>query len=121
MPELQEGQHTGEFIVSEGNGTISRQTVTALSGDTLEAGAVLGKVGPSGKHNVLNPAGADGSQVAAGILYDAVDASAADTEGVAVVRLAEVHGGELVWPDGITTTQKGIALTALANLSIIAR
>jgi hypothetical protein len=121
MPELQEGQHTGEFIVSEGNGTISRQTVTVLSGETLEAGAVLGKVGASGKYKVLNPAGADGSQVAAGILYDAVDASAADTEGVAVVRLAEVHGGELVWPDGMTTTQKGIALTALANLSIIAR
>jgi hypothetical protein len=32
----------------------------------------------------------DGSEAAAGILYDAVDASAADAEGVAIVRLAEV-------------------------------
>jgi hypothetical protein len=31
-----------------------------------------------------------------------VDASAADTEGVAIVRLAEVNAAELVWPAGIS-------------------
>jgi hypothetical protein len=121
MPELQEGQHAGEFIVSEGNGTISRETITVLSGETLEAGAVLGKVTASGKYKELDPAAVDGSEAAAAILYDAVDASAADTEGVAILRLAEVHAGELVWPDGITPTEKTTALGELAALTIIAR
>ena len=43
-----EGRYAGEFIVSEGNGKISRETTTVLSGQTLQAGAVLGKVTASG-------------------------------------------------------------------------
>lgn len=43
MTTLTEGQHAGEFIVSE-EGTRSREAVTVLSGQDLSAGAVLGKV-----------------------------------------------------------------------------
>ena len=122
MPELQEGRYAGEFIVSEGNGTISRESITVLSGEILEAGAVLGKVTASGKYKALDPAATDGSQVAVGILYDAVDASAADAEGVAIVRIAEVNAAELVWPDGITPTEQTTALAQLALLpGVIAR
>jgi hypothetical protein len=121
MPELQEGRYAGELIVSEGNGKISRETIIVLSGETLEAGAVLGKVTASGKHKVLDPAAVDGSEAAAGILYDAVDASAADAEGVAIVRLAEVNAAELVWPDGISWGEQTTALGELAALTIIAR
>ena len=64
MPELQEGRYAGEFIVSEGNGSISRETITVLSGETLEPGAVLGKVTASGKYKALDPAAADGSEAA---------------------------------------------------------
>jgi Bacteriophage lambda head decoration protein D len=56
MAELQEGRYAGEFIVSEGNGSISRETITVLSGETLQAGAVLGKVTASGKYKALDPA-----------------------------------------------------------------
>ena len=121
MPELQEGRYTGEFIVSQGNGSISRETITVLSGETLEAGAVLGKVTASGKYKALDPAAADGSEAAAGVLYGAVDASAADAEGVALIRLAEVNAAELVWPTGITGGEQTTALGELAALSIIAR
>ena len=34
MPELQEGRYAGEFVVSEGNGKISRESITVLSGET---------------------------------------------------------------------------------------
>jgi Bacteriophage lambda head decoration protein D len=121
MPELQEGRYAGEFIVSEGNGKISRETITVLSGETLEAGAVLGKVTANGKYKELDPAAVDGSEVATGILYDAVDASAADAQGVAIVRLAEVNAAELVWPAGITAPEQTTALGELAALNIIAR
>jgi Bacteriophage lambda head decoration protein D len=121
MPELQEGRYAGEFVVSEGNGTISRETITVLAGETLQAGAVLGKITASGKYKELDPAAVDGSEAAAGILYDAVDASAADAEGVAIVRLAEVNAAELVWPAAITAPQQATALGELAALTIIAR
>jgi Bacteriophage lambda head decoration protein D len=90
-------------------------------GQVLEAGAVLGKVTASGKYKALDPAAVDGSEAAAGVLYGAVDASAADAEGVAIVRLAEVNAAELVWPAGITGGEQTTALGELAALSIIAR
>src|SRR5512133_3016322 len=121
MPELSEGRYAGEFIVSEGNGSISRETITVLSGQNLEAAAVVGKITASGKYRALNPAASDGSQAGAGVLYDAVDASGTDTEGVAIVRLAEVNAAELIWPAGITGGQKTTALGQLASLNIIAR
>jgi hypothetical protein len=117
MPVLNEGRYAGEFLVSEGNGRISRETITVLSGETLEAAAVLGKVTASGKYKALDPA----AEVAAGILYVAVDASAADAEGVAIVRLAEVNAAELVWPAGITGPEQTTALGELAARDIIAR
>jgi hypothetical protein len=61
MPERQEGRYAGEFVVSEGNGKISRETITVLSGETLKAAAVLGKVTASDKYKVLDPAAVDGS------------------------------------------------------------
>ena len=44
MTEVTEGQHKGEFLVTEAEGSLSRETVTALSGQTLQPGHVLGKV-----------------------------------------------------------------------------
>jgi Bacteriophage lambda head decoration protein D len=66
----------------------------------------LGKVTASGKYKAFDPAAVDGSEAAAGILYDPVDASAADIEGVAIVRPAEANAAELVWPEGITAPEQ---------------
>lgn len=44
MPELTEGQHKAEFLISEAEGTLSRETITVLSGQNLKPGHVLGKV-----------------------------------------------------------------------------
>ena len=52
---------------------------------------------------------------------EAVDAAAADAEGVAIVRLAEVNAAELVWPAGITGPEQTTELGELAALNIIAR
>ena len=121
MPVMTEGQHAGEFVVSEGNGTISRETVTILNGRTLEPGTVLGKVTTSGKYREIDPVATSGAEVAIAVLYDAVDASAGDAPGVVIARLAEVHGGEIVWPDAITDPQKQTAIDQLASATIIVR
>jgi hypothetical protein len=39
-----EGQHAGEFLLSEAPGNLSRENVTVLSGQNLKAGAVVGRV-----------------------------------------------------------------------------
>lgn len=43
MPSLTEGKHTGEFILSEANGDLSREQIIVLSGENLKAGHVLGR------------------------------------------------------------------------------
>jgi hypothetical protein len=121
MTVYTEDTHAGEFLVSEANGHLSRETITVLSGQDLAAGAVLGKVTASGKYRAVQPGASDGSEVAAGVLYDAIDATEADTVGAAIVRLAEVNAAELVWPAGITGGQKTTALSELAQSYVIAR
>ena len=213
MTVLTEGQHTGEFLVTEANGSLSRETVTVLSGQNLKPGHVLGKVavgtatgaavsgntgngtigtvsagatakagvytatciepaanggtftvedpdgvnvgtalvgaaftGPvvftiadgttdfvsgdrftitvaagSGKYKEYNPANTDGSQTAVAILYAAVDATAADTEGVIVARHAEVNAAELIWFSGADANQKTAGLAQLKTHDIVAR
>lgn len=121
MTILTEGRYTAEFLVSEANGARSRDVVTIASGEVLEPGTVLGKVTASGKYVQLDPAASDGSEAAAAILYEGVDASAADTTRTVLIRDAEVNGGEIVWPDGITGPQKTTAIGQLAALGILVR
>jgi len=44
MTTLTEGQHAGDFVVSEAVGSRSREQVTLVSGQNLSAGAVLGQI-----------------------------------------------------------------------------
>lgn len=43
MTVFTEGQHKAEFVVTETDGTISRETITVLKGQNLKAGHVLGQ------------------------------------------------------------------------------
>ncbi len=217
MASLTEGQHPGEFILSESPGSRSREAVTVLSGQNLKAGHVVGSrlVAPTiaaaaadagnagdgafgapalatnlgaqrgnyrvvivepaanaGTFQVFDPDGrlvgvgvvavefdnqikftiadgatdfvsgdnwtiavtagtvkvkeydptdADGGQRVYGVLYDNVDASASDLDGVAVARDAEVRSDDLQWFSGASAAQKAIATNELADLGIIAR
>ena len=213
---LSEGSHAGEFLLSEANGTKSRENVTLLSGQNLKAGAVLGKVttgttatsaakaggntgngvmgtvtvsagakpgvhrlnimaaatdagtfevedpdgvpvgtgtvgvafsagglaftladgttdfvvgdgfkitvaAGSGKFKEYNPANSDGSGVAVAVLWDNVDASAADTVAAIIARDAEVKKPELKWFSGASAGQITAGLVDLAAVGIIGR
>lgn len=121
MPAITEGRHTAEYILSEANGHLSRDTVTILSGQVLNPGEVLGKVTASDKYKVLTPGASDGSEVAAAIAYAAVDATGADKPGVVTARSSEVNGPSLTWPADISAPNKTAAIAALAALGIIVR
>jgi len=73
------------------------------------------------KYVQLAPTATDGSEVAAGILWDYCDASAADTPAAAITRTAEVNSAALTWPSGITAGQQATATAQLAALRIILR
>lgn len=121
MSSVTENPRTGDFLLSEGNGTISRENEILASGQHLLAGAVLGQLTVGGKFTALAPAATDGSQTAAAILWDNTDAAAADTAVVVIARDAEVKADALVWSAGITANQKTTAIAQLAELGIVLR
>ncbi|MDR2366437.1 MAG: head decoration protein [Zoogloeaceae bacterium] len=97
---LQEGSHTAEFLLSEGNGEISREEVLIKSGAVYSAGQVLGIVTATGKYAAYdNSDSTTGLGVAAGVLYAPVDAADADQKATVIVRLAEVVQSLLVGLD----------------------
>jgi hypothetical protein len=120
MAVITESRQAGEFILAEANGTISREQVTIGAGN-LDAGTVLGRITASGNYVILAPAASDGSQTAAGVLFQDVNATAAAQRGVAIVRHAEVRTGALAWPVGITAPQRTAAISQLAALGILVR
>jgi hypothetical protein len=118
MTTFTEGTHAGEFLISEGNNTRSREKVTILSGQNLAAGAVLAVNGDA-KYLEVDPDASDDTEIAVAILYDAVDATDGDVEGVAIVRDAEVRGTSLAWP--VDSNIEALGIVALAAQGIIVR
>lgn len=111
-----ETQHMGEFLVSEGEGTISREKATLKSGEKVIDGCVVAL--STGK--LVAATGASGEKVV-GIILGAHDASAtgtnADIKNVPyVARLAEVDSS-LVTPKASGT----VDWAQLNALFIIAR
>ena len=74
-----------------------------------------------GKTVAWDPTTFDGRDDVAGVLYDNVDASAADLAGVIVARDATVIKGSLEWAAAITAAQKESAYRDLASRGVIAR
>lgn len=68
-----------------------------------------------------NPAGTDGSQIATGILYGAVNATSAATRGVAYKRDCEHNADIVKWKTGATTAQKAKGAADLKRRGIILR
>lgn len=90
MTIKKESVHAGEFLLSEGAGNISRETINVAAGPALEPGQVLGLVTLTGEFAPYDPAAEDGSQAAVAILFGPLGESEVVRRGRAVVRLAEV-------------------------------
>ncbi len=121
MVALVEGHHTGEFILSEANGSLSRETVTVVlpAGSSLPAGAVLAS-GPTGYAPIdetLAPATAVG--ILYGPLTNAGEEAAAMT-GVVIDAIAEVRGVDLDW-NGQAEAVQLVAITLLRGQGIKVR
>jgi hypothetical protein len=123
MAVLTETRHAGEFVLSEGNGNISRDSITIVSGaGVVRAGTVLGKITASGKYTPSPATGADGSQVAVAVNIYEVDATSADVAVAAIMRDAEVNVNTLTYAASVDdNTKKAAKATQLAAVNIIVR
>lgn len=100
MTTLVEGQHSDEFLLSEGNGTISREQVTiAAAAGAMVPGTLLGKITASSKYVAYNDAAVDGSQTAVGIVRAAVPDLTVDQKAVMYARYCEVVAAQLTGLD----------------------
>lgn len=132
---IEPGTNAGKFLVTDPDGiTLGVATVGVefvgggltftiadatdfVSGDAFTVTVAAG----SGKYVAFDQDAVDGSEIAAGILYDNVDATAGDVEAVMVARDAEVNGSEITWPADIEAAEKTAAIAQLALLGIIVR
>lgn len=122
-----EGKHAGEFIVSEANGTLSREVITVASGQNLVDGQLIqlssGKA--VAKDTLLNTAGSFISAIEGIIIGNHNRTStgpqgAADEVGVPYIkRLAEVKLSALTLPAG--SSQIAEAKVELAAKNIVVR
>jgi len=120
---------TGEFEVIAPDGTKLRRgqiataytsshiNFTLANGGTMTSGdygnIVVAKPASVDKFTVLAPTTYNGSHIAAGVLYAAVDATSADKPCVVTVRNTSLNLNELVWPT-IGTAAKATATAQLA-------
>lgn len=121
-----EGPRALAFVLSEGNGKISREVVTIASGaGVLEPGSVLGQITASKKYAFSPNAlvvGKEGAETANAVLAYGVDATSADVEAVIIRRVAEVKTPMLIFDASVNDATKRTAkLSQLAAATIIAR
>ena len=99
MTIKKEPMHAGEFLLSEGEGNISRESINVAAGPALYPGQVLGLVTATGEFAPYSAAAEDGTQAAVAILFGPLGESDVVRRGRAVVRLAEISEAHLTGLD----------------------
>lgn len=120
VPVLYEGRYASDWLKAEShNAGYSREEVIVASGaGKVDTGTVLGKITASGKYKPVTVAANDGSQNAAGILLNAVDATSADVSAVIIARDAIVVQQGLKYGADVDTAPERLAVqNALRSLN----
>jgi hypothetical protein len=122
MTAITEGLNLGDLLKYEAPNLYSREQVTVVAGQNLELGAVVGRITATAKFKVFDPAATDGSELPAGILLGACDATLIDRDdALLLARHGMVASNAVVWPAGITTEQKTTALAQMSSLGVLVR
>jgi hypothetical protein len=122
MPTLTQAPNLGDLLKYEAPNLYSREQATVAAGQTLPLGAVVGRVTATGKLAALDPNATDGTEVAAGVLGNAVDATLIDREdAILIARHAIVARQALIWPTGLTAAQRAAAFAQLEARGVLVR
>jgi len=103
--------------------TSSHVNFTLANGGTMTIGDVFYIIVAKGslKWTVLAPTTYNGSHVAAGVLYAAVNATDADQQCVLTTNNTSLNINELIWPATIGTAGRATAYAQLAERFVTAR
>ena len=119
MPDATMTMNTAEHLRSEAEHFRSREEVTVAAGtDGLVAGTVMGKITATGVYVQQDDTASDGSENAAGVLFEGVTGTA---PGVVHVRSCQVIKAHLTYFDGATDNEKLAVDAELVALGIIPR
>jgi hypothetical protein len=122
MPAIREPKNLGDLLKYEAPNLYSRDRVTVAAGQTLSLGCVVGIVNDTGNIKAFDPSSTDGSQFAAGVLMQDVDAQLVDiSDALIIARHAIVSDHALVFPAEIAAAEKAVAIQQLKNLGILVR
>lgn len=122
MPTLTETKNLGDLLKYEAPNLYSREQDTVAAAQNLSLGTVVGRETATAKLKALDPSATDGTENAVGVLGNDVDATLIDREdALRIARHAILARGAMVWPAGITATQKSTALTQLESLGLLVR
>lgn len=117
MTALTQSAPACRFILSEANGSRSRQNGVLVTGQNLAAGTVVMDNGSGKLTAYLGGDESGGAQTPIGILLYAVDATSADVNCSYLARSAEVNLLLLTYPAGKSAN----TIEGLGFLGIIAR
>ncbi|MFC2252488.1 head decoration protein [Labrys portucalensis] len=123
MPKFfTEGRHTGEFLLTEGPGSISREAGQLAPGTgTIKDGTFIGRVTATKQLVPHDPAATDGSQTSVGILLGThhLDATV-PIDAAFIARQAEVKLACLTFNAATDTPEERAAVLAQLD-TVIAR
>lgn len=106
----------------EGHLNYSRDSITVAAGQNLALGTVVGRITATSKIKSMDPTATDGTEHAAGILLNAIDATLIDRDdALLLARHGIVASRAVIWPVGITAEQKAVAIAALEARGILIR
>lgn len=128
-----ESANAGTFVVKDPSGavvgspgTVAVEFVGGGLTFTLADGAEDFDIGDvfvitvSGEQLPVDLTASDGSQIASGILFDAVDTTSGSVEAVIIRKDCVVNLSELTLPTGITVAQTNVLVEQLANIGVVA-
>lgn len=128
-----ESADAGTFVVKDPSGavvgspgTVAVEFVGGGLTFTLADGAEDFDIGDvfvitvSGEQLPVDLTASDGSQIASGILFDAVDTTSESVEAVIIRKDCVVNLSELTLPTGITVAQTNVLVEQLANIGVVA-
>lgn len=122
MPSIAERNYVSDLVkYEEERLDYSRNVETVAAGQNLTLGTVLGQKTAGGKLYALDPAATDGTQNAYGVLLQDTDATLIDRVAVVIARHAVLADRAVIWPAGITASQKAAALGQLEAKGILIR
>lgn len=122
MPFITQESNLGDLLKYEAPNLYSRDPVTVAAGQDLPPGTVIGLESATGKAKALDPAASDGTQIAAGVLAFAVNATLIERDdGVLVARHAVVADHAIAWPASVNPVQKDVAIAQLKALGVLVR